>query len=385
MLAAASAVTASATSCDVGKQRNERTLGPPIEILGINVGPEAPLPLDGAIQIAFDRYLLPVTVTRQSFVLVDSANVPLTAGKAPIVVYDPVARTVTLSRPAEDWLTQDAVYKLLLTLPEGDSDQGGLRAIDRAPLRADQNREFAFKVGPPAGATFEPPVSFCRDVLPIFAAKCSLPTCHGSGEVAAASLVLDSSAGIAQTALDRIAQGSNTGGRSIDPPAPGRIFGVDMPLIDPGSPGNSWLLYKIDLARPPVKPSPATYACAKGLEEPSVPFVFAPLAPNARLVADDYERSVLSDFILGREMPFPTSSSGGYPDEALTFEEREKVRLWIKGLARGAALPECGDCADLSVFDAGAPVEAGATDAADASDAGDGGDAADAGADGPDI
>lgn len=335
--------------------------------------------------MAFDRYLLPATVTRQSFVLLDSSNQPLTADKAAGVVYDPVARTVTLTRPSDNWLVEGQFYKLVLTLPDGDSDSSGVRAIDRAPLRADQTRDFAFVVGPKSTATtFDPPVSFCRDVLPIFTAKCNLPTCHGSGDVAAASLVLDTSSGVSLTALNRIAQGSNTGGRSIDPPAPGRIFGVDMPIIDPGNPGNSWLIYKIDLARPPIKPSPATYACTNGLREPATtPFAFQVLAPNARPVADDRERSVLSDFILGREMPFPVSSPGGYPDEALTFEEREKVRLWIKGLAPGASLPECGGCGDLSGLDAGVGSDAGdagdAGDASDAADAADASDAADAG------
>lgn len=332
------------------------------------------------IQIAFDRYLLPVTITRQSFVLVDSANVPLTSDKAPNVVYDPVARTVTLSRPTADWLTQGQLYKVILTLPEGDSDQGGLRAIDRATLRPDQNREIAFTVGPPAGAVFDPPVSFCRDVLPIFAAKCSLPTCHGSGEIAAASLVLETSAGVSLTALNRIAQGANTGARSTNPPAPGRVFGVDMPIIDPGSPGNSWLVYKIDLARPPVQPTPSTFACTNGLKEPPSQLGFAVLAPNARTTAGDLERSILSDFVLGREMPYPVSRSGGYPDEPLTFDEREKVRLWIKGLVPGATVPECGGCGDVSGIDSGAPADAGASDAGDAGDAADagGGDAADA-------
>jgi hypothetical protein len=329
----------------------------------VSVGPDRPFPFDGVIQIALDRYLLPATVTRQAFVLLDSANTPLSADKAPSVVYDPIARTVTLARPSDNWLVEGLIYKLVLTIPEGDTDLSGVRAIDRATLRGDQPREFAFKVGPRAGVAAEPTVSFCRDVLPIFVAKCNLPTCHGSSAVAAASLVLDTSAGVASTALNRIAQASNTGGRSVAPPAAARVFGVDMPIVDPGNPGNSWLLYKIDLARPPVKPSPATYACTEGLKERPEPFVFQPIAPNARLSADDRERSILSDFILGREMPFPVSSPGGYPDEALTFDEREKVRLWIKSLAPGATVPECGGCGDVSVLDAGAPADAGVGDA----------------------
>lgn len=359
------------TSCDAGTPKNELTVGPLIEILGVSVGPDRSFPFDGVIQIAFDRYLLPSTVTRQSFVLLDSASKPLAADKAPAVLYDPIARTVTLARPSDNWLTPDLTYELVLMVPEGDSDQGGVRAIDRAALRADQKRTFAFKVGPRSSpSAIEPRVSFCRDVLPIFAAKCNLPTCHGSADRSAASLVLNTSSGVALTALNRIAQGSNTGGGSINPAPPGRVFGVDMPLVDPGNPGNSWLLYKVELARPPVRPSPSTYACTTGLQEAAAlgaaaPFAYRPVAPNARLVASDGERSVLSDFILGREMPFPVSSPGGYPDEALTFDEREKVRSWIEQLVPGASLPECGGCGDLTLFDAGSPEarDAGSSDA----------------------
>lgn len=368
---------AAAASCDAGKQRKQQTVGPEITILGVNIGPDGRIPVDGAIQIAFDRYLLPATVNRQSIGIVDGANMPLSPAMAPVVTYDPVARTVTLSRPQAMWLTEGLPYKLLLAIPEGDAEQGGVRAIDGAKLTAAQKREFTFIVGPASGAQLEPKVSFCRDVQQIFIQKCgTLGTCHASGERAASSLILDTSMGIGATALNRIAQGSNTGGRSSTPPSTGRVFGVDMPIIDPGNPGNSWLMYKIDLARPPVliaEPPPCTLP-----NEPAMPFVFAPLVKQAQRTADDLERSILSDFILGREMPFPGLSVGGYADLSLTFDEREKVRIWIAGLAPGAAIPACFSCLPL-VADAGVPADAGNEDAADASDASDAGaDAADA-------
>ena len=330
------------------------------------------MPADGAIQIAFDRYLLPSTVTRQSLGILDGARMPLSPDLAPVLVYDPIARTVTLLPPKQPWLTEGQPYTLVLGIPDGDADQGGVRAIDRAKLFADQKRDITFIVGPKTAATIEPTASFCRDVLPIFTAKCNMSTCHGSGDTAAAGLVLDTSAGISATALNRIAQGSNTGGRSANPPSSGRLFGVDMPVIDPGNPGNSWLIYKIDLARPPALTGPIpTYACTNGLlEQPQVKFSFAPLVPQAQRASDEIERSILSDFILGREMPFPVPSAGGYGDEPLTFEEREKVRLWIKGLVPGGAVPECGGCGVLPDVDASAPdaslPDAGASDASDA-------------------
>lgn len=372
------AAVAAATSCDAGKRHKQQTIGPAITVLGVNVGPDKMLPADGSIQIAFDRYLLPSTVNRQSIAIVDGAHQPLSPDLAPVVLYDPIARTVTLSPPKLPWLTEGQPYTLLLGLPEGDAEQGGVRAIDRATLFPDQTREFGFLVGPKASTPIEPLVSFCRDVLPIFASKCSLSTCHGTGGRSAASLVLDTSAGVGATALNRIAQGSNTGPLSTRPPAGQTQFGIDMPIIDPGNPGNSWLIYKVDLARPPsLTDQSGKLACTNGLLEPKVPFVFAPLVPQAERTADDIERSILSDFILGREMPFPVQTPGAYGETPLTFDERETVRIWIKSLVPGGALPECGGCGtftppDASAGDASQP-ETGAGDAGDA-----GADAADA-------
>ncbi len=54
-------------------RRTGQSVGPAIRILGVNVGPQQPLPVDGAIQIAVDRYLLPGTVNRQSVGLVGTS------------------------------------------------------------------------------------------------------------------------------------------------------------------------------------------------------------------------------------------------------------------------------------------------------------------------
>ncbi|HSO33637.1 MAG TPA: hypothetical protein VLT33_13985 [Labilithrix sp.] len=357
------AVTAAATSCDTGKRDVEHSLGPAILVVDVNVGDGKPMPADGAIQIAFDRYLLPATVNRQSIVIVDGANQQLTPELAPIVLYDPVARTVTLAPPKQPWLTEGQPYKVILGIPEGNADTGGVRAIDRATLYPEQKRDFAFFVGPKANKPIEPTVSFCRDVLPIFYAKCAtIPTCHITGERAAASLGLDTSVGVGATALNRVAQGANRGARSGLVTTSEPLFGVDMPLIDPGSPGNSWLMYKIEMARLPVTEGTSPIGCTNGLLEPATKLTFSPLATKAQRSADDLERTILSDYILGREMPFPVARPGGYADFALTFDEREKVRLWIQSLPKGSSVPECGGCGELPQAPS---ADAGAKDAAD--------------------
>lgn len=133
-------------------------------------------------------------------------------------------------------------------------------AIDGATLALGQLRRFEFFAGPPTGAPFaEPKVDFCADVLPIFQAKCASPTCHGDGGQAAAGLVLTTPAGVAKTAIGVVARGADTTGRSGAPESEGEVFGVGMPLVAPGNPASSWLLYKVDLAPPPARAEPPLY------------------------------------------------------------------------------------------------------------------------------
>ncbi len=356
------------------------------------------MPADGVIQLAFDRYLLPSTITRQSYVIVDSTNTPL-PNLALRTLYDPVARTVTIvgpDGPGKSWLTPDQSYKLVLLIPSDPrSDIGGFRAIDRATLYPQQTREFVFRAGPPTQrAQIEPAVDFCADVLPIFTLKCSDPTCHGASERAASSLILASADGVRVTARGRVAQGANTGPRATSPePAPS-LFGVNMEIIKPGDPGSSWLMYKMELAPQPVVdagPMPPV-ACTPPAGAPSIPAPassYTPLAP-ARTNPDDIERAILSDYVLGREMPYPYTPSTyvlpppspanpnptAYFYTPLDFQEREKIRIWI---ARGAEIRECGGCGVLET-----PTtsnDGGTTDAGDAGTGADAGDAGDAGTD----
>ncbi len=288
---------------------------------------------------------------RQSVVLTDANGQAVTQEDAPIVTYDPVARTVTLASPkapGAEWLKEGQPYKLFfLVPPDDDSDDKGLRAIDRATLDPNQPREIGFFVGPKNGVgRAEPKVSFCSDVLPIFTLKCSRSDCHGGrGGAPASGLVLDSSEGVSRTAVGRVAQGANTSGRAGEPESAGKVFGVNMALVKPGSPGESWLLYKVELARPPVidaGPAPEI-ACSGVAGSPAPPTPapdYFPIVP-AQYVADEIERSILSDYVLGREMPYPADKITSASQQPLTFQEREKIRLWI---AQGAVVDACGGC-----------------------------------------
>lgn len=349
-------------ACDAGPFRVDPATQPTakIRLLSANVGPDRTLPMNGAVQLAFDRYLLPSTVIRQSIQLVTVAGEPV---EPSVVQYDPVARTVTLSSMAgTKWLVEGQTYRVIAGVPE-NKDGNGFRSLDGATLETPIS--ITFLVGPAKTVVIDPPVDFCVDVLPIFSAKCSGSACHSSGDVsrpsvAAASLVLDSSTGVASTALNRASQAANTGA-SFYKTAPGKVFGVNMPLVDPGNPGNSWLLYKMLLAPPPASvPAYSPYTCAKAppMATPAAPYT--PLAPNALVHPSAQEQAVLQDNVLGREMPFPVAQPTAYESLPLTLAEREIVRIWI---SNSAPTPECGGCAPVAapVRDAGS-TDSGSTD-----------------------
>jgi len=359
-------------ACDAGIFRVDPATLPtePLVVLGANVGTNKPLPANGAIHLAFNRYLLPSTITRQAVTIAPVGGLPL---EPPIVTYDPVARTVTIQNPVEDspkpWLVEGQSYQVTVKVPS-EADRNGLLALDGATLA--EPTSFQFLVGPPGEAFKEPPVGLCEHVLPILAAKCAGNFCHsGGGATAASSLVVDTSVGLRNTALRRAAQGSTTGG-TTEPLRPGRVFGINMPLVDPGSPGNSWLLYKILLAPLPKPGTPLSYTCTP----PVPPVVYTPNGPYSE-APTDLETSVLQDYVPGREMPYPLA--GPLP---LTFNERELVRMWI---AQGAKAPDCQGCRSITPEErdgGAAPPDAGGSDAG-GSDAG----GSDAGSDasGPDA
>src|SRR5262249_35019045 len=154
---------------------------------------------------------------------------------------------------------------------------------------------------------------------------CSNGTCHGSGGRSAASLVLDTTEGIANTAINRVAQGSNTGAVAGRPSSPGKTFGVDMPIIGvndgaSGNPGNSLLVYHLQPApappsdfgkRPPV-------ICGSAGTTPAAEKPYSALAGGARLEPDEVEHAALSNAILGNQMPYPVLEPSSYFDQPLT-------------------------------------------------------------------
>jgi hypothetical protein len=338
--------------CDQGSQNDQPVAGPYVQILKANVDTNTLLAQNDSIQIAFDRLLLPATIVRQSFVLVDSFGNPVTS---PLVTYDPVTRVVTLSNPnanGEPWLVPGQPYKVVLPVPKGNDDQSGLRAIDRATLDPAALHQIGFQVAPArTDLPADPPMHFCRDVMPIFSGRCTSAGCHITPEPSSADarfpdgvsgppmgLVLESSIGVLHTAIGRASAEANTGALAGSGRAPGGIFGVDMPIVAPGNPGNSWLMYKLLLAVPQETSDLGVATCNNGALSP-----VAPLGPSTSflpLTAD--ERTRLADHMRGNSMPYPTKPGAPENAQNLTFQELERVRSWI---TQGAIVEDCSACA----------------------------------------
>jgi hypothetical protein len=327
------------TACDQGTQHDQaRGTGGFVRVVQQNVSTSKPLPANGRIELAFDRYLLPNIVTRQSFVLFDLQM----RAQTPNVAYDPVTRIVTITPTGP--LQIDQTYELTIDR----SNPKAPLSIDGAPIDP-ASATIAFPVVP-SGAALEPApptVDFCKDILPIFQNKCSSSSfCHSApappntrASGAAAGLRLDSLEGIAATAVGRVAQGSNTGPRA-SPRPPGSLFGINMPIIDPGTgapasgdPANSWLMYKLLLAVPSQSSMTMAMSCDGGATVATTPTDVSTahlVPPGFTDAAQDPARAVLSDYVLGREMPFPPAPVA--PDQntqTLTVDELERVSRWI--------------------------------------------------------
>ncbi len=361
--------------CDFGTPTWEPSFGSgsPVHLVDQNIGPTRPIAPGAPIEMFFDRLLLPGSVTRQSFVLTDLSG---NGYDIPTLVYDPVARSVTMRTLAP--LPACQSFRVYLLTPAQSQGLGGIQAIDGATLDPSTPQFLEFPVsgtcatgtspgdggldggnggsdggtetdagpsdldaspGPGADAatsgdagdagsapaqTF-PTIDFCATVMPIFRSNCSGQTCHG-GPAPVAGLRLDTSQGVLETAVNRVSIESNQGPRAASEP-PSDLFGFDMPLVDSsgaqGDPGDSWLLYKVLLATPPA----------------STPTVDFHTRPWSDLSAA--ERATLGDYVIGSPMPFPSPVvGGGDMSVPLTLDQIEQISFWIQ---QGADVPPCAD------------------------------------------
>jgi hypothetical protein len=304
-----------------------------------NVGANTALPQNAPIQLAFDRLLLPITVTRQTFPLSDMNGAFLT----PFISYDPVSRVVSITPMPDNPFKMGQSYTLQIVSPTNPQDSSGLHAIDGATLDPDPSnapRSITFPISAPAATPPAPPVvDFCGTIVPIFQRNCTSGSCHGLSPAPGmppppTGLVLfappsNTAAEVYMTAIGRPSVEASTG-PVAQASAPTRIFPRDMPIIDAnGDPGNSFLIYKMLMAEPAAADggTPASAAAYSGV----TPF---PLT--------DGERETLASMVPGREMPFPSDPSASpYTPTglALTVDQMESISFWI---AEGAQVPAAG-------------------------------------------
>ncbi|HEX4474027.1 MAG TPA: hypothetical protein VH142_03050 [Polyangiaceae bacterium] len=313
-----------------------------------------PLLNNGVIKVAFDRYINPLTMNRQGILLRDLFD---NAPDSPIIQYDPVTRTASISNPGPDpnWLVEGTTYELSFPVATTEAGSFGLLAIDGATMDP-ATQKIAFTViprGDAGAAPTLPTIDFCSDILPLFYTPrsdfpfvqglCSNVSCHGASstnDYAATGLVLNSPTSVKQTAIGVEATEATTGALSV-PITAQNSFPVGMPIIDPGDPAHSYLIYKLLL--PDVNGAPDgtgagfSYTTSSGCNPRTAPFDYG---PNPHLASAD-EAGRLAQFIHGRRMPWGDpiapntfTTNGGTP---LTLDELERISVWIQ---EGAQVPD---------------------------------------------
>jgi hypothetical protein len=201
------------------------------------------VPIDSPLELRFDRYLLPKTAVRQSLLVYSGADAAVLLEP----VYDVIERVVTYRTAYGSAFQPGLVYQVVLAVPDETADGHGFRAFDGAPLVEGGKipLHFSFRTSRVGGASEAPAApSTCHDALSALSdGGCARGGCH-TGPNAPMALRLDSGASLRETAISRASrevEGPRAGVPIVDPAR----FGVGMPIIDPGSPSSSYLVYKL--------------------------------------------------------------------------------------------------------------------------------------------
>lgn len=316
--------------------------------------------------VKFDRYLLPASAIRQSVCIQADFGKQVNAPEdcvAPVALepaYDPVHREVIFRLEPGKELTKGIRYSLTMLRPPDDSSRIGFRAFDGTPLQENVRIDFKTRAENPEGTQPERPPSgdfFCkRDAECLstctppcldcvigaarYVATCAYgAACHqnlldGKQVVrgAAEGLNLDLGASlntldyIRATAIGHVAHQTQTGEHADEPDKSPLRFGRAMPIVDPGNPGNSYLLYKLIVGPNGVEPTSDPGEAAKRTQE--------------------IER-LRESVVVGMPMPPPQSGlsfklfSGGTatdPSFITHVDGMDIVTAWIAG---GAEIRDC--------------------------------------------
>lgn len=333
----------------------EEALGPdlrlvgtyPIDTEGLECddlsAPSCGVPRNTTIELRFDRYLLPATAVRQA-VRIFSGTPDEAIFLEPI--YDVVERVLVYQPLAR--LEPGTVYTVQVLQPlEGGAD--GLRAFDGAPLgEGPVPLTFSFRtqtLSPPSSAP-DPPIPTdppppdtpsCEEIITGPLGACGFTGCHGTpfGEFQPRfGLELDSPRGITGTALGWVARQTETGARVGQPLENPDRFGTQMPRIDPGRPGNSYVMYK--MLRNPGNFGPDGCATRYRVET----------GPDGCPEPSEAESARLRDWFVRLE-PMPPSGIilGGSeaPDggPSAPLDDLLEIQRWIRALDAPASRAQC--------------------------------------------
>jgi hypothetical protein len=287
------------------------------------------VPVNATISLRFDRFLDPSTVNRQA-IHVYTGNPDTSVGIPFDVRYDPVERVVQFRMPVGYAFEPRVLYRVELLVPER-ADDFGIRAFDGAVLgQRGLPLDWSFLTSrvTETQAVAEPPT--CDDIVTGVLAfpnlgNCASGECHRAeaNQLGAApeGLWLDNKTNFRNTTIRRVAHETELGDEAGVPLQDPARFGVQMPLIDPQNPGNSYLLYK--LLRNPVN----FESCAEGTassvcDEPASKFLSVypeiPLEEDQSLEPSTEESIRLREwFVRGEPMPYARGGPRGVTIQGL--------------------------------------------------------------------
>ena len=309
---------------------------PSVHVTAFSPGAEPGVGRDQAIRFRFDRFLRPTTVLRQSIYVTTGLLDPVT-GESPAggyhlePRYDPYERMAVFALPPGGRWSPEMRHTVRLRPPADEGDVAGIRAFDGASLA--EATTYTFET---SGGVTDPShdvddawsrVDWCDEVagpprLPSVRkvlGVCAHAGCHGGAEPAA-DMGLGSVSVLREKVLGVAARGApetSTSGEVVTRPT---VFGEGMPRVDPGSPGNSYLIYKL-LIHPLNHPAPGDPEALETSYQRGLPPLEAP---------EPAELERLRDAFVTLE-PMPAK---GW----LKPSEMRALVIWI---ARGAELREC--------------------------------------------
>lgn len=186
------------------------------------------VPRLAAIRVAFDRLLLPASVSRQSVRLVSGATAALST-----VRFDPATREAVIEPFIENPLAASTRYRVVV---DGVQDLSGAVLVGPVSLDFETTDELG-RWSPRHAVPF-------AEVAPIFEG-CATSDCH-AGPTPVSGLDLSSGEGLRRTALGQPSKGAlPRGNEALD----GAFRLTDLALIDArdgrGRPEYSYLMYKV--------------------------------------------------------------------------------------------------------------------------------------------